>query len=181
MKGVALLDFLFAPRPERPPAPLTETETVRKIVESLDRMDVERARYLAAFAYVLSRVARADLKVSAEETRAMELAVMEHGGLPAGQAMLVVQIAKHQNLLFGATEDFLVTREFDKIANREQKLALLDCLYRIAASEALVSAEEDHEIRRISRELGLSHEEFISVRSRHRDHLSVLRKDSGGV
>jgi uncharacterized tellurite resistance protein B-like protein len=177
MKGVALLDFLFSARREPRPAPLTETETVRKIVDSLDRLDVERARYLAAFAYVLSRVARADLNVSAGETRAMERVVMEHGGLPEDQAILVVQIAKNQNLLFGATEDFLVTREFDKIANREQKMALLDCLFRVAAAEEWVSAEEDHEIRRVSRELGLSHEEFISVRSRFRDQLSVLRKE----
>src|SRR6266566_4764959 len=59
-----------------------DTETVRKIVEKLDRMEPERARYIAAFAFLLSRVARADLHISEEETRAMEQLVVEHGESP---------------------------------------------------------------------------------------------------
>lgn len=155
--------------------PGAETDTVRKIVEALDRLEPELARRLAAFAYVLSRVARADLKVTPEETRAMERIVAEHGGLTEDQAIIVVQIAKHQNLLFGGTEDFLVTREFNKNSTREQKLALLDCLFSVAAAEDLISTTEDNEIRQIAKELGLSHQEFISVRSRYRDHLSFLK------
>jgi hypothetical protein len=45
-----------------------DTETVRRIVRELDQLDPSRARFLAAFAYVLSRVAGADLKVSETET-----------------------------------------------------------------------------------------------------------------
>jgi uncharacterized tellurite resistance protein B-like protein len=168
---VALFDFLKQPA-EAPPG---DTETVRKIVDSLDRLEPDRARYLAAFAYVLARVARADLKVSPEETRAMERIVVEHGGIPEDQAIIVVQIAKHQNLLFGATENFLVTREFNQISTREQKLALLDCLYAVASASDLVTMPEDNEIRQIASELLLSHQEFISIRSRFRDHLKVLK------
>ena len=79
-----------------------DTETVRKIVEKLDRMEPERARYIAAFAFLLSRVARADLHISEEETRAMEQLVVQHGGLPEEQAVIIVQMAKTQNILFGA-------------------------------------------------------------------------------
>lgn len=154
-----------------------QTDTVRTIVDALDRMEADRARYLAAFAYILSRVARADLKVSPSETRAMERKVIEHGGLSEDQAILVVQIAKNQNLLFGATEDFLVTREFNKISTREQKLELLDCLFGVAAAENYVSVVEDNEIRQISKELGLSHEDLVAVRSRHRTELAVLQKN----
>ncbi len=34
-----------------------DTDTVRRIVSELDKLDPARARYLAAFAYILSRVA----------------------------------------------------------------------------------------------------------------------------
>jgi uncharacterized tellurite resistance protein B-like protein len=159
-----------------PPASAPETETVRKIVDSLEHMDTERARYLAAFAYILSRVARADLKVSPEESRIIEQQVREHGGLTEDQAILVSQIARHQQILFGATEDFLVTREFNRISTREQKLQLLDCLYAVAAAEARVTVVEDNEIRKIASELGLEHPEIIAVRSRYREHLAVLRQ-----
>jgi uncharacterized tellurite resistance protein B-like protein len=172
---VALLDFFGFGKAQQP-TNAADTETVRKIVDALDRMEAERARYIAAFAYILSRVARADLSIGSDESRAMERTVAEHGNLPEEQAIIVVQIAKHQNLLFGATENFLVTREFAKIATQEQKLALLDCLFSVAAAEVSISTMEDNEIRQIARELGLSHEEFISVRSRFRDDLAVLRK-----
>jgi hypothetical protein len=38
-------------------------------------------------------------------------------------------MAKSQNLLIGATENYLVTREFERLATREQRLAVLDCLF----------------------------------------------------
>lgn len=172
---MSVLELLGFKRPL--PQTAGQTDTVRKIVEALDNLEPERARYLAAFAYILSRVARADLRVSPEETRAMEQIVMEQSGIPEDEAIIVVQIAKHQSVLFGGTENFLVTREFNKISTREQKLALLDCLFKVAAAENFISVTEDNEIRQIADELGLSHPEFISVRSRHRDQLSVLQKD----
>ena len=152
-----------------------KSETVRKIVDALKRLDPDQARYLAAFAYILSRVARADLKISPEETRAMEMIVVEFGGVSEDQAILVVQIARHQNLLFGGTENFLVTREFNKIATEEQKLALLDCLFRVAAAEDLISTVESNEISQITSELGLPHEDFIAARSKYRGQLGVFR------
>jgi uncharacterized tellurite resistance protein B-like protein len=152
-----------------------ETETVRKIVDALEGMDPAQARYVAAFAYLLSRVAQADRDISTEETRVMERIVMERGGLPEAQAILVVQMAKTQNRLFGGTENFLVTQEFNEIATREQKLGLLHCLYAVSAADQSVSTREDNEIRNISKELLLSHEDFIDVRLEYRQYLSVLK------
>ena len=153
-----------------------ETETVRKIVQELDRLEPERARYIAAFAYLLSRVAYADQNISPEETREMERMVIERGGLPEEQAILIVQMAKTQSLLFSGTENFLVSREFEKISSREQKLALLDCLYAVCAADRSISTQEDNEIGKISMELQLSHEDFIAVRLNYREHLAVLKK-----
>ena len=157
-----------------------ETETVRKIVDALEGMDPVQARYVAAFAYLLSRVAQADQNISPEETRAMERIVMERGGLPEAQAILVVQMAKTQARMFGGTENFLVTQEFNEIATREQKMALLHCLYAVSAADNSVSTREDNEIRNISRELLLSHEDFINVRLQYRDYLSVLKDFAPG-
>ena len=153
-----------------------ETETVRRVVAALDRMEPEAARHVARFAYVLGRVAGADQGVSPEETRIMEGTVMELGGLTEEQAILVVQIAKSQQALFGGTEDYLVTREFASTATREQKLALLHCSMGVAAVDADVSGPEDAVVREIAGELGLSHDEFIAVRSEFRDALAVLKR-----
>src|SRR5687767_5473729 len=45
----------------------TETDSVRKIVESLDHMDPAKAGFVAAFAYMLGRVAYADQEISDQE------------------------------------------------------------------------------------------------------------------
>ena len=63
--------------------------------------------YLATFAYLLGRVAHADQHVSPEETGAMEALVREQGQLSQDQAMVVVQLAKTSNLLFGGTANCL--------------------------------------------------------------------------
>ena len=117
------------------PAASAETDAIRKVVDALDHLEESQARYIAAFGYILGRVAHADLKISPEETAAMERLVAEHAGLPESQAVIVTQMAKTRAQLFGGTENFLVTREFDRIASREQKMALLDCLYAVAAAE----------------------------------------------
>lgn len=154
-----------------------DTDAVRRIVHAIERLEPARARYLAAFAYLLGRVAYADREVKAEETRLMERIVMERGALPEDQSVLVVQIAKSQNLLFGGTEDFLVAREFNEIATHEQKLALLDCLFAMAAADGSVTVVEDNEISRIAGELKLEHADLVRARLAYRDYLSVLRAE----
>jgi uncharacterized tellurite resistance protein B-like protein len=155
--------------------PSADTETVRKIVRALDQLPPERARHVAAFAYVLSRVARADMNITKAETKEMETLVAERGGLPEEQAALVVQIAKTQATLLGGTENFLVTEEFSKIAQHEEKIRLLHCLFAVAAADGSISNVEDREIRLIADELQLRHDEFVEVRLQYRDHLAVLR------
>lgn len=155
--------------------PSSETETVRKIIQSLDQLDQERAKFIAAFAYLLSRAARADLHISLEETNVMERIVMQQGRLPENQAVMVIQLAKTQNVLFGGTENYLVSREFNSIASHEEKMGLLDCLYAVASADHSISTVEDNEISQIADELRIEHRDFISVRSKYRDKLAVLK------
>ncbi|MGD8374916.1 MAG: TerB family tellurite resistance protein [Acidobacteriota bacterium] len=152
-----------------------DTETVRKIVDQLDGLEPERARYVAAFAYVLSRVAHADLKISKEETRSMERILMAMGNLPEEQAILVVQMAKTQALLFAGTENFLVTRELETLATREQKLKILQCLFAVSASDESISGAEETEIRKIADELKIARKDYLEVKLTYREYLSVLK------
>jgi uncharacterized tellurite resistance protein B-like protein len=153
-----------------------DVESVRIIVAELDRLPANQARYLAAFAYLLSRVARADLQVSDSEGARMEEIVMTHGQLPRAQSMLVVASAKMQSRLLGGSDNYLVAREFERMATEDQKQALLRCLFEVAAADEDVSVVEENEIRRISKELKLGHDDYITARSAFREHLAVLKK-----
>ena len=150
-------------------------DTLREIEKALTHLDPARARYVAGFAYILSRVARADHDVSDAESELMARLVAENGSMPPDQAALVVRIATTQTLRHGGTEDFIVTREFGAMATRDQKLALLHCLFAVSAIDSSIRTVEDNEIRRIGSELKLEHGDFITVRSAHTRHLEVLR------
>ena len=105
----------------------------------------------------------------------MERIVMQQGGLPEELAVVVVQMAKTQNQLFGGTENYLVTREFERIATREQKLALLNCLFAVTAADESITSEEDNVVKQVSSELKLSHDDYIAARSHFRQYLAVLK------
>src|SRR5438132_10495933 len=171
---MSILKFLGL-EPAGQAAPAAQTETVRKIVQKLDQLPEEQARYIAAFAFLLSRAARADLTISPEETEVMERIVMQQSGLPEELALVVVQMAKTQNQLFGSTEDYLVTREFERMASREQKLALLDCLFAVAAADETITSEEDNVVKQIASELKLSHDDYIAARVRYKQFLAVFK------
>jgi uncharacterized tellurite resistance protein B-like protein len=152
-----------------------ETETVRRIAARLERLEPATAKYLAAFAYVLARVAHADLRIDAAENEEMLRAVRALADLSDEEAALAVEIAKSQARLLGGTENYVVTREFGRIATPAQRAALLQCLYAIAAADGGISSLESAEIDAIADELGMSRPEALALRSAWRDKLAVLR------
>jgi uncharacterized tellurite resistance protein B-like protein len=154
---------------EQEPTPLGET------LRALDGLEPDRARFLAAFAYLLGRVAHADLQVSPEETRAMEALVREQGQLSEDQAAVVVGLAKTSNLLFGGTANFLVAREFSALASYDQKVALMRCLFAVSAADDAISTAEEAEIHRIANELRIDRPDLVALRVAHRRHLPGLR------
>lgn len=152
-----------------------EPDAVRAIVDKLDEMDESKARFVASFAFVLSRVASADREVSAEETRSMETLVARHGELSAEEAMIVVQMAKQQQLWFGGTEDFLVTRELERLASERQKLELVECMFAVSAADDTILAVEDGVIGQIANQLRIDRRDYAAIRNKFRDRLAVLR------
>jgi uncharacterized tellurite resistance protein B-like protein len=152
----------------------TEPDALRSLVDALERLEPDRARYLAQFAYLLGRVAHADQHVSAEETRVMEELVANEGGLPPDQALLVVALAKTSNRLFGGTDNFLVAREFGAATSYEQKLALVRCLFALSIVEGRMSIEEEREIQQVGRELRIEPSDLMRLRLEHRQYLPGL-------
>ncbi len=153
-----------------------EHTPLREALAALDHLEPDRARHLATFAYLLGRVAHADQHVSAAETEAMETHLMQEGQLTREQAMLVVQLAKTSNLLFGGTANFLVARDFADTASYEEKLALMRCLFAVSATDDTISLSEEGEIHKLARELKIQHEDLVKLRVAYRRHLPGLSR-----
>jgi uncharacterized tellurite resistance protein B-like protein len=152
-----------------------DTESVRRIAGQLDALPVDRARFLAAFAYILTRAAAADLDISHVESRAIEELVEEHGGLPEAQAILVAEIARSQSLLYGGTEDYLVTRQFRDLSTEEQRIALLRCCYLVGAADDTITAAESDLLQQIAKELDLDRSAVNAIRTEFAPKLAAIQ------
>jgi uncharacterized tellurite resistance protein B-like protein len=160
---------------EPTPGSAAETATARRIVARLEALPPAEARYLACFAYVMSRAAAADLDISDAETHLMERFTVEFGGLDEAQAVLVVQMAKIQARTQGQTEDFVVTREFREISTVDQRLALIRCCFAIGAVDGIITAEEAGVVNEIARELDLERDAVNAVRADFHENLSSVQ------
>jgi len=147
---------------------------LRSLVDTLEHLEPAKARHLARFAYLLGRIAHADQQVSPDETRAMEALVAQEGGLTAEQAIVVVGLAKSSNLMFGGTADFQVAQEFAEGAAYDERLALLRCLFTLAATDTSISVAEESEIHRIASVCKILPHDLTALRVAHATFLPGL-------
>lgn len=173
---MGILDFFHrASDNDGEPLSKGDTESVRRVVAEIHTLPRNQARYVAAFAYLLGRVAYADRDFRPEEADEITSLLEQHNHLPPDQARLVVDMIRRQNELFGGTEDYLVTREFKQVSTRDQRLGALDCLFAVAAADDIITAEEEAMVRQIASELGLSHAELVAARIPYSAKRSVLK------
>jgi uncharacterized tellurite resistance protein B-like protein len=163
----------------RPAAPGGETATVRRIVAELEQMEPEQRRHIAGFAYILARAAHSDLAVGPDERSLMEQIVTDIGGLTESQAVLVVEIARHQTELYGGTEDYLVTREFKGRATDDQKKRVMEACFAVVAADHQITSGEYAELTQIADELDLTREELNVIRNEYRDQLTAIQRMRG--
>ena len=175
--------FLRQPDAAAPSAPVasdrggadSDTDTVRRIVRELEALPAERARFLASFAYVLTRAAAADMEIASVEMAAIERLIGEYGGLPPAQAVLVAEMARTQSLLYGGTEDYLVTRQFRDLSTPEERVALLRCCYLVGAADDTITAGESDTLQEIAHELDLDRPTVNAIRNEFASKLSAIQ------
>lgn len=155
-----------------PTALSAETEAVRNIVARLEALPPHTARLLAGLAYVLARAAYADLQISDDETAAME-SELGSSGLDASQAVLVVEMAKLQELTVGGTNDYLVTREFGELSTPEQKIMALRACYRVCTADDAISGMEISMLDEIASELQIPRADEAAIRAEFADKITA--------
>jgi len=162
-----------------PDDPGGESPSIGKIAAELGALEPEQARFFATFAYVLARVAGADLRFEASELNEMKRILVEIAGIGEPEAELVAEIATHQVRELGATHNFLVTRTFKEISSHADRVRMLHCLFAVAAADEVITGDESTEVLGIAQELGLSRQEALGIRTGFRQNLAELRKLPG--
>jgi uncharacterized tellurite resistance protein B-like protein len=157
------------------PDSAAETATARRIVARLEALPPEEARYLACFAYVMSRAANADLDISDEETAAIERELQAHQAIDEATAVLVTEMAKLQARTVGGPEDFSVTREFKRLASADQKLDVIRACFAIGAANGTISSEETAIVNEIAAELDIDTATLNAIRADFHEQLSSVQ------
>ncbi len=155
-----------------------EPLAMQSLLAQLDDLELDRARYLASFAYVMSRVAAADRVIEATEIELMRSTLIEEGELPAHQAELVVELATTLARDTGGSQDYVVTRRLAELTPREDRQRILDCAIRVAAADQRIDGHEEKELRAIAKQLGFSDTRFLESLNRYRDLRSVFQASS---
>jgi uncharacterized tellurite resistance protein B-like protein len=174
-RPVAARDLPIEPSTPLPGVPVGETLSVRRIAARLATHPPAEARYLAAFAYLLNRAAQADLAVSDVEAREMARLIAEAGRLAPSDAELVMELARYQQVEHGASEDFLVTREFKAISTPDQRVALLRCCFLVASADDEIGPDESWLVNRLAEELDVPRPDLNRIRAEFHERLSSVR------
>jgi len=152
------------------PAP----SALAQIEAGLERLDPEQARYIAAFSFVLARVAHADLDIDDSEVAEIRGAVATLAALSEEEAGIVADLSRSLAQHVGGTENYTVTREFRRSSTRAQRVQLLECLFAVAAADGTIGTAESQEIANIAEELGFTRPETNALRASWRAHLAEL-------
>jgi uncharacterized tellurite resistance protein B-like protein len=167
-------------QPADPSRPLCDpglglTPSVRRIADRLTSLPPARARWVAAFAYLLGRAANATLAVSPTETAAMAGILGDVAELDKATATLVVELAGTLAGDFGASEDFLAAREFKAISTLEDRERLLRACFLVMAADDEIDATESWLANRLAEELDVQRPDLNSIRDEFHEQLSGVR------
>jgi uncharacterized tellurite resistance protein B-like protein len=123
----------------------------------------QHARNLAVAA-LLVEVLRADYDVSAPERRQVVDSIRELLELEPAECEALLLSAERQ--VYGAHDLHQFTSELNRSLSHDDKLDLLEQLWRVAQSDSTVHHYEEHLIRRVADLLHVSHREFIVTKLR---------------
>jgi len=152
-----------------------EPESLAELTRQLEGLPPAEARFVAAFAYLLARIAGADLRTHEVERHAIAERLAAFAGVDPDRAGLLAAAALRAAGDHGASDDHLVARAFRDISGAEERLRLIRCLYAVAAADEHVSTREDNEIFEVATAIGVPRQDVLALRSEHRERLGALR------
>ena len=99
----------------------------------------------------------------------------EVAGLDAETTKLVVDMSATLSAEFGATEDFLVTREFKAISTMEERHRLLRACFLVMAADDEVDANEAWLVNRVAEELDVERTDLNAIRAEFHERLASVK------
>ncbi|MCP4200112.1 MAG: TerB family tellurite resistance protein [Proteobacteria bacterium] len=132
-------------------------------------------KYVTGFAGLLGKVAYADMEMSDDEVAKMQSILSSTLRLRDSQVGLIVKMLQNHSVQLCSLEDYRYVRMINKVCDKEQKMELIEAMFAVASADESVSSEEDSAIYVVSKGIGLSHKDFVTVRAQFKNYLEVLK------
>ncbi len=128
-----------------------------------DEVDATKRLRIAA-AVLLVEVARSDHEFSAAERTSVLDVVQRQFGLGATETAQLIELAEAESR--EAHDLYQFTAAINAGFPHEQKVWLVEALWRAALSDQVIQGHEEHLIRRVADLLHLTHSQFIAAKLR---------------
>jgi uncharacterized tellurite resistance protein B-like protein len=133
----------------------------------------ERAEHTLqlATAVLLVEVMRADAEIGPQERHAVTVALCTKFNLAPDEAARLAELA--DQAAREATDFFAFTSKINEAFDMPQKIRITEHMWRVAYADGVLSAHENHVMRRLSDLLHIPHGAYVAAKMR-------AREDSGG-
>jgi uncharacterized tellurite resistance protein B-like protein len=152
-----------------------EPASLAEITAQLDTLPAAEARFVAAFSYLLARIAGVDLRTDDAERQAIAHRLETFAQIDAEIARLLAATAIQAADSHHASDDHLVARRFRELSEEPERIRLMRCLYAVAAADENISAAEDNEIFKIAEAIGIGRRDVVALRAEFKEHLGSLK------
>lgn len=144
-----------------------ERNLLSKSPASMDDSDGKTSQI--ALAAMMIEVAEADFEDAPEEQQVILNIVKTSFNLPTGKAEEIIVLAKEEH--DKSTDYFQFTRLINDSYSAQQKIDLIENLWKIAFADQILDKYEEHVIRRISDLIYVSHSDFMATKLRVKSQL----------
>lgn len=130
----------------------------------------EHALHLAA-AVLLVEVMRSDAEISPEERRAVLAALRDRFALADDEGARLLELA--DDAVRDATDFFQFTSQINDAFDMDQRIGLVEQMWQVAYADGVLSAHENHVMRRLSDLLHVPHGAYVSAKMRAKQAAGV--------
>jgi uncharacterized tellurite resistance protein B-like protein len=120
-----------------------------------------------ATAVLLVEVMRADVDIDAVERAAVLNALREKFDLAPDEVDRLVELAEHTSR--NATDFFSFTSRINDNFDMSQKVRMVEAMWRVAYADGVLSAHENHVMRKVGDLLYVPHGAYVGAKRRARD------------
>jgi uncharacterized tellurite resistance protein B-like protein len=142
-----------------------------RLEEILSAYEDDEKQFFTGFAGLLGSIAYSDREFSDQECAEIEEILKNQTSLPNHKVAVTVDIVRSLTEDLVGIEDYRYTRMINAAADKQKKLEIIACLYKVASADNSISNEEDHRIKIIAQDLMLPPSDFTQVRDKFLGYL----------